>query len=301
MDFFALAANARQALEQAGADISQQATRFLENPGRAAEDAKRITQAVITDVSQAAANFDLGKTAQDARHAADMAVQQVEQACAQIDLSGAAFGIQESVAASIKTIHEGFSRINIEQILTNAQIDAEKIANEVSNNIDLPGAVRSANQWVEKGFTLTKLGLSTFELRHTVNGAMLWVEAHPIQTALLVANLLLLLAPQLLNGPLLALAGFGTEGVGAGNSIVHINYRRGSQVIGSLAAAWQADAGPIPVGSLFAGLQSAGAAGYGLSIVNGIVQSGAGIAELVIIAIEAAEAERKSSEKSKLE
>ena len=301
MDFFSSIADARKALEQAGADFSQQAKKVLENPGRAAEDAKRIAEDVGKGILEAAANFDLGKTAEDARQAADDAVQHVEQVVGHIDLSAAAFGIQEGVATAIKTINEEISRINIQQILNNAQIDAEKIANEVSKNIDLPGAVQSANQWVEKGLTLTQQISSTFDLRHTVDDAKLWVEEHPIQTALLVANILLVIAPQLLTGPLLALAGFGTEGVGAGNSTVLIVSRRGSQVLGSLAAAWQANAGPIAVGSVFAGLQSAGAAGYGLSIVNGVVQGGAAIAEVVIIAIEAAETERKAIAKSKID
>lgn len=226
MDFFASVANARQALEQAGADHSQQAKPILENPGRAAEDSKRVADDVTKGVSQAAANFDLGKTAEDVGHAADEAVQHVDKAVANIDLGGAAFGIQDSLAATIKTINQGFSSINIEQILTNAQIDAEKIANEVSTNIDLPGAVQSANQWVENGLTLTQQRLSTSDLGHTVDDAKLWVEAHPIETALLVANMLLILAPQLLTGPLLALVGFGTGGVGAGNNTVLINLRQ---------------------------------------------------------------------------
>ena len=46
--------------------------------------------------------------------------------------------------------------IDIEKILANAQADAEKIASEVFNTVDLVGAVQAANQWVEDCFTLAK-------------------------------------------------------------------------------------------------------------------------------------------------
>lgn len=209
MDFFALAEKARRGLEQAGADISKHAKQVLQDPNRAAEDAKRIAGDLFQGVQQAATNFDLGRTT-------EQAIKHIQQAAASIDLSAAASDVQNTAAGTFKTINEAASRINIEQILANSHSDAERIANEVFNTINLPGAVQSANHWVQDGLSIAEQRFTTFDLSHTVTDAMRWVEAHPIQTALLVANILLLLAPELLTGPLLALAGFGAEGVAAG-------------------------------------------------------------------------------------
>lgn len=47
--------------------------------------------------------------------------------------------------------------------------------------------------------------------------------------------------------------------------------------IGSAAAGFQAGIGNVVAPSLFATLQSAGAAGYGAAVVNGAIQAGAGV------------------------
>ncbi|KAH6897272.1 hypothetical protein B0T10DRAFT_476507 [Thelonectria olida] len=62
--------------------------------------------------------------------------------------------------------------------------------------------------------------------------------------------------PAIISAPFLSLLGFGSAGVGAGTFAAWIH-----AIIGNV----------IP-GSLFAIFQSAGALGYGLGIVNGVIQ-----------------------------
>lgn len=84
-----------------------------------------------------------------------------------------------------------------------------------------------------------------------------------------------LLAPMILAGPVLAIAGFSAAGPVAGalhpfcsaHSEVHVSLHTGS-----LAAAWQASIGSVAAGSLFAILQSAAMGGAGAAIVAAFVQ-----------------------------
>lgn len=68
-----------------------------------------------------------------------------------------------------------------------------------------------------------------------------------------------MLAPGMLALPVLGLFGFGSGGV----------------IGGSLAAGAQAGIGNVVLGSIFATLQSAGAGGAGVAVVNGVVQGAA--------------------------
>jgi len=71
-------------------------------------------------------------------------------------------------------------------------------------------------------------------------------------------GLTVLAAPALVSAPCLAAAGFGSN-----------------IVAGSYAAVTHSTIGNAVAGSLFSTLQSAGAGGYGLAVVNGVVQVGA--------------------------
>ncbi|CAK7211299.1 hypothetical protein SBRCBS47491_001076 [Sporothrix bragantina] len=66
-------------------------------------------------------------------------------------------------------------------------------------------------------------------------------------------------SPGIVTGPALYYAGFGADGI----------------VKGSLAAAWHSSSGSVVAPSIFATVQSAGAAGYGTGAVSGAVSTGA--------------------------
>ncbi|KXH34603.1 hypothetical protein CNYM01_03857 [Colletotrichum nymphaeae SA-01] len=91
-----------------------------------------------------------------------------------------------------------------------------------------------------------------------------WVRENPGTTVcygVSAGSLVVLAAPALVAAPALGLAGFGSQGI----------------VAGSAAAGIQAGIGNVVAPSLFATLQSAGAAGYGAAVVNGAIQAGAGV------------------------
>jgi len=91
--------------------------------------------------------------------------------------------------------------------------------------------------------------------------AAAWVAKNPGTAATCgVAGgaLVVVAAPALVAGPALAGLGFGAQGIAAN----------------SVAAGIQSGIGNAVAPSLFATLQSAGAAGYGAAVVNGVVQAG---------------------------
>ncbi|KAI1389089.1 uncharacterized protein F4822DRAFT_268934 [Hypoxylon trugodes] len=90
------------------------------------------------------------------------------------------------------------------------------------------------------------------------NQAAQWVAENPRNTAAYATAGTLLLVPAVVAAPALAAAGFGASG----------------PVAASLAASTQAGIGNVAAGSVFATLQSAGMGGYGLAVVNGVIQGG---------------------------
>ncbi|KPM37770.1 hypothetical protein AK830_g8802 [Neonectria ditissima] len=83
-----------------------------------------------------------------------------------------------------------------------------------------------------------------------------WAIAHPFQAAAFGSGALVMAAPAIVASPALAAAGFGANGI----------------VGGSVAAGVQSGIGSVVAPGLFATLQSAGAAGYGVAAVHGTVQ-----------------------------
>ncbi|KAF5605335.1 interferon-induced 6-16 [Fusarium subglutinans] len=79
--------------------------------------------------------------------------------------------------------------------------------------------------------------------------------------AMMVTGTALIVAPAIVVGPALGALGFGVGGIAAG----------------SAAAGIQSGIGSVVAGSPFAILQSAGAGGAGLAIVNGVVQASGAI------------------------
>ncbi|WKT42642.1 Interferon alpha-inducible protein IFI6/IFI27-like [Fusarium oxysporum f. sp. vasinfectum] len=75
--------------------------------------------------------------------------------------------------------------------------------------------------------------------------------------AAMAAGAAMVVAPVIVAGPALAVAGFGAGGIAAG----------------SAAAGVHSGIGSVVAGSAFATLQSAGAGGVGLAVVNGVVQA----------------------------
>ncbi|KAF7925730.1 uncharacterized protein EAE98_006955 [Botrytis deweyae] len=86
---------------------------------------------------------------------------------------------------------------------------------------------------------------------------------HRVPIALGLLSILVIIWPGIFTAPLLALLGFVTLG----------------PVAGSIASLTQAILGNVTAGGIFALFQSAGMAGFGLVIINGIV---VGIAALVL-------------------
>ncbi|KAL3419748.1 hypothetical protein PVAG01_08246 [Phlyctema vagabunda] len=78
-----------------------------------------------------------------------------------------------------------------------------------------------------------------------------WIEAHPLQAGLFVVGLVLVIVPELLTGPALAMLGWTSTGPRAA----------------SIASALQALIGSVPAAGLRAHLQSAAMEGYGLQTV----------------------------------
>ncbi|MCJ1387411.1 hypothetical protein MMC18_000254 [Xylographa bjoerkii] len=113
---------------------------------------------------------------------------------------------------------------------------------------ELPVAFRNATE--------TIVGIDYSELSGDIRD---WIQEHPYQTAFYVTNGIVLIAPGLVTTPILGLVGFGSLGSRAA----------------SIASAYQATLGNVPKGAIFALLQSAGAGGAGLGVVNGVAQKSA--------------------------
>jgi hypothetical protein len=87
-----------------------------------------------------------------------------------------------------------------------------------------------------------------------------YIIAHPIRTLGHIVSGLLLIAPGAVTGPLLALIGFGRNGIIAGeghNTIKNERNYTDVEMTGSVAASAQSAMGTISAGSTFAVLQSA--------------------------------------------
>ncbi|KAI1027259.1 hypothetical protein LB504_007719 [Fusarium proliferatum] len=96
--------------------------------------------------------------------------------------------------------------------------------------------------------------LSSFHLSPTRKMQLL---QNMTSTAMIATGAVLAIAPAVAVTPVLAGLGFGAGGI----------------VAGSTAAGIQSGIGSIVAGSAFATLQSAGAGGFGLAVVNGVVQA----------------------------
>lgn len=86
-----------------------------------------------------------------------------------------------------------------------------------------------------------------------------WASDHPIQAVVFGTGAAVLVSPALVASPALGALGFGANGV----------------VGGSIAAGAQSGIGSVVAPSFFATLQSAGAGGYGVATVHGVVQGAA--------------------------
>ncbi|KAH7023699.1 hypothetical protein EDB80DRAFT_49372 [Ilyonectria destructans] len=86
-----------------------------------------------------------------------------------------------------------------------------------------------------------------------------WASDHPVQAAAVGVGAAALVSPAIVASPVLGILGFGANGI----------------VGGSIAAGAQSGIGSVVAPSLFATLQSAGAGGYGVAAVHGVVQGAA--------------------------
>ncbi|KAF5872424.1 uncharacterized protein Bfra_005783 [Botrytis fragariae] len=93
-----------------------------------------------------------------------------------------------------------------------------------------------------------------------------FIYEHRLPIALGLLSIIVIIWPDIVTAPLLALLGFMILG----------------PVAGSIASLAQAILGKIAAGSVFAVLQSAGMAGFGLVLINGIV---VGIAASVLVMV----------------
>ena len=127
----------------------------------------------------------------------------------------------------------------------------------------------------QKACTLIKDQVTDANFPQIAFDAKDWLSEHPFY----VASGVLFVGPSLVTVPVLGAAGFGTNIAGGRFMDVNWLYHRSNMEtrdLGSAAAAIQSASGPIVAGGLFATLQSAGAAGYGLPIVNSAVQGAIG-------------------------
>ncbi|KAF2663860.1 hypothetical protein BT63DRAFT_444318 [Microthyrium microscopicum] len=118
------------------------------------------------------------------------------------------------------------------------------------------------------------------ELAKVADEVLDWIMENPDVVAIGAAGLIIMIAPGLVSTPLLSLAGFTPLGIAAG----------------SVAAAAQ-----VPVtssNSMFAILQSAGAGGDGLAIVNGAIQVTAALGTAALIALIVTEREKRKNSKT---
>ncbi|KAH7188526.1 uncharacterized protein B0J16DRAFT_382405 [Fusarium flagelliforme] len=90
-------------------------------------------------------------------------------------------------------------------------------------------------------------------------------QPKPSAVAAMVTGAAVVLVPAIVASPVLGILGLGGAGVAAG----------------SAAAGIQSGIGSVAAGSLFATLQSAGAGGYGVAAVHGVVQA-AGAVDMVL-------------------
>lgn len=106
-----------------------------------------------------------------------------------------------------------------------------------------------------------------------------WVSDNPVRPAFAAAGATAVIIPGVVVAPVLAVAGFGAQGIIGGECslwtllmqycVPNIDLDVSS---GSIAAGIQATIGNVAAGGLFAIFQSAGMAGYDAGIVNGGVQ-----------------------------
>ncbi|KAJ6531337.1 hypothetical protein B0H19DRAFT_476439 [Mycena capillaripes] len=124
--------------------------------------------------------------------------------------------------------------------------------------------VQSANVQGAIATTAEKAkALATNDIPQAAGQAAQWVAANPGTAAaygVAGVGLGLVVVAAAVSGPMLANLGFTADGI----------------VKGSLAAEVQSGIGYVAARSLFATLESAGMAGYGLAVVNTAVQIGGG-------------------------
>ncbi|KAK0357373.1 hypothetical protein LTR02_003402 [Friedmanniomyces endolithicus] len=110
------------------------------------------------------------------------------------------------------------------------------------------------------GLHTTLVDLQYVKVEELPEKTVKYIRENPGQTAFYVVNEVVLIAPVVVTGPLYAMFGFGAKGVRAA----------------SLAAKAQSLYGAaVPAGGVFAHLTSVAMGGYGVTVVNGVVQAGA--------------------------
>ncbi|KAI9781000.1 MAG: hypothetical protein M1839_006439 [Geoglossum umbratile] len=135
-------------------------------------------------------------------------------------------------------------------------------------------------RWTQKGIeqlTLAKNLAVKFDYSHLLCKVRDEIKAHLYRTAPRVTNGIVFLAPGLVTGPTPWSMGFCSAGP---------------------VAAYQATVGNIPASSLFAYLESAGAAGYGAAGVNAVARASAILSEAILLSARQEKAVRKEMEGS---
>ena len=219
MDIYTFGEGLRQRFEQAGKIVFEKAQQIFSDAEPIANDAKSVVAKAFEDSQRAAAKVDLGRAIENAQGAVHRAVKDVQGAAKNIDLNRFGTDIQKNAADAVDAINEAANNLHIEQLLSNSFADAENMAKIISHNADLPGAIGAAQGWVDESLRFAEEKASGIDLGHIFDDAKVWAVAHPIQTAFIVINILILFAPGLITGPLLSITGFGAEGITAGELI----------------------------------------------------------------------------------
>lgn len=257
-------------------DLVKGVVTYLAGTAAFTEDfAKHNVEPVIGDAVTAVKDFNLEKVAPAFEHGTnalkEYSQEKIAPALTQIldQANKALDGFrQQHVDPALLLTGDALSEFN-EKHLGPAMGVTIATANDLGEKILVPGVYVTAatlKQLNEKqlapilasaGVTLDEFGRE--KLGPALEEAGKWIQKHPGETAVIAGAGVILVFPGLVTTPTLWVLGFGSEGVGAG----------------SAAALAHSYIGNVAARSAFATLQSAGAGGYGVVIVDGFASAGA--------------------------
>lgn len=89
---------------------------------------------------------------------------------------------------------------------------------DAAENLDFQQAINEAGNWASAGFNNAADGADGFDFKEAACDVKDWIAEHPYRAGFHVAAAITFFAPGIVVGPILGVAGFGAEGIGAGTS-----------------------------------------------------------------------------------